>query len=296
MLDAKPRMLTNLDWINTRDDLRLLRSIKYGVPGTAMTPWGDLTSSLQRIQLVIFIRSLTSEKELRESLTQTLYGTFSSDESKVQKARIEEYAALDNVQNKYDQIKKELQRVSRQVENGEKSPEEAVKLYQSQLATSEDLKKHKALDQTLTQLIDLISKESDLYQSIGSAMIGMNLSEDLYKNYLELVALNQNRISEQKDDVLSFTASDAKKREELIKPIVKFLDEKIDELEKKQVLASGKLPSPEKDADMRELNTVIAKYTKFRAKLLSGLDEVSAYQKQEKQLVDDYQQQKSLKK
>ena len=59
---AKPRMLTNLDWIRSRDDLRLLRSIKYGVPGTAMTPWGDLTSSLQRLQLVIFIRSLSEEK------------------------------------------------------------------------------------------------------------------------------------------------------------------------------------------------------------------------------------------
>ena len=41
MQDAKPRMLTNLDWENSRDDLRLLRSIKYGVPGTAMVPWGD---------------------------------------------------------------------------------------------------------------------------------------------------------------------------------------------------------------------------------------------------------------
>lgn len=63
MFDAKPRMLTNLDWIKTRDDLRLLRSIKYGVAGTSMTPWGDLTSSLQRLQLVIFIRTLSQEKE-----------------------------------------------------------------------------------------------------------------------------------------------------------------------------------------------------------------------------------------
>ena len=55
MKEAKPRMLINLDWGEYRDDLRLLRSIKYGVPGTAMTPWGDLTSSLQRLQLVIFI-------------------------------------------------------------------------------------------------------------------------------------------------------------------------------------------------------------------------------------------------
>lgn len=34
MQEAKPRILTNLDWITSRDDLRLLRSIKYGVPRT----------------------------------------------------------------------------------------------------------------------------------------------------------------------------------------------------------------------------------------------------------------------
>jgi hypothetical protein len=59
MQEAKPRMLTNLDWLRSHDDLRILRSIKYGVPGTSMTPWGDLTNSLQRLQLVMFIRSLT---------------------------------------------------------------------------------------------------------------------------------------------------------------------------------------------------------------------------------------------
>lgn len=61
MSDAKPRMLTNRDWLESHDDLRLLRSIKYGVAGTSMTPWGDLTSPLQRLQLVVFIRSLSGE-------------------------------------------------------------------------------------------------------------------------------------------------------------------------------------------------------------------------------------------
>jgi len=76
MQEAKPRMLTNLDWINSRDDLRLLRSIKYGVPGTSMTPWGDLTSSIQRLQLVIFIRSLSKEREQRGLLSEAMYQVF----------------------------------------------------------------------------------------------------------------------------------------------------------------------------------------------------------------------------
>ena len=65
MKDAKPRMLTNREWLSSKDDLDLLRSIKYGVPGTAMTPWGDQTDPLQRLQLVIFIRSLTELPEKR---------------------------------------------------------------------------------------------------------------------------------------------------------------------------------------------------------------------------------------
>lgn len=76
MSEAKPRMLTNLDWISSRDDLRLLRSIKYGIPGTAMTPWGDLTSAKQRLQLVMFIRSLSKEALLRRKLTDALYQAF----------------------------------------------------------------------------------------------------------------------------------------------------------------------------------------------------------------------------
>lgn len=78
MQDAKPRMLTNLEWLNSRDDLRLLRSIKYGVAGTSMTPWGDQTNPLQRLQLVVFIRSLSAENERRAALRDALYEAFDS--------------------------------------------------------------------------------------------------------------------------------------------------------------------------------------------------------------------------
>lgn len=87
MYDAKPRMLTNLDWISSRDDLRLLRSIKYGVAGTSMTAWGDLTSSLQRLQLVIFIRSLSQGNRERREVTDALYKSFSHTEYLLQRAR-----------------------------------------------------------------------------------------------------------------------------------------------------------------------------------------------------------------
>lgn len=73
MSDAKPRILTNIHWLDTRDDLRLLRSIKYGVPGTSMVAWGDATSMLQRLQLTLYIRHLSKELKRRDELTQALY-------------------------------------------------------------------------------------------------------------------------------------------------------------------------------------------------------------------------------
>lgn len=92
MTDAKPRMLINLDWLNSRDDLRLLRSIKYGVPGTAMTPWGDLTNIQQRLQLVMYIRSLSFEKERRRQLIQAVYGAFEmkKHEIEIERAKVQD--------------------------------------------------------------------------------------------------------------------------------------------------------------------------------------------------------------
>lgn len=80
MIEAKPRMLSNLDWIDTKDDLYILRSIKYGAAGTSMTPWGDFTSPLQRIQLAIFIRELSKDRALRERLSTLLYQAFDEPE------------------------------------------------------------------------------------------------------------------------------------------------------------------------------------------------------------------------
>lgn len=79
MNEAKPRMLVNLDWLESHDDLRLLRSIKFGIPGTSMTPWGDFSSSLQRLQVVIYIRSLSQGKAQKREMEHALYQIFNTE-------------------------------------------------------------------------------------------------------------------------------------------------------------------------------------------------------------------------
>lgn len=84
MYDAKPRMLTNINWLESRDDLRLLQSIKYGVPGTSMQAWGDQTSMNQRLQLVAYIRSLSFETEMRKQIAGALYDSFDKEFSAIE--------------------------------------------------------------------------------------------------------------------------------------------------------------------------------------------------------------------
>lgn len=68
MKEAKPRMLTNIHWLSHKDDVRLLRSLKFGVPGTAMISFADVTTPIQRLQLVVLIRSLSIESRMRETI------------------------------------------------------------------------------------------------------------------------------------------------------------------------------------------------------------------------------------
>ena len=88
MVEAKPRMFTNLPWIQSRDDVRLLRSIKYGIAGTAMTPWGDQTTSKQRMQLTMLVRDFTRGALERERLEEVIYKVFDKRQLKLEEARI----------------------------------------------------------------------------------------------------------------------------------------------------------------------------------------------------------------
>ncbi len=134
MSDAKPMMLTNLNWIRTRDDLRLLRSIKYGVPGTAMTPWGDFTSSLLRMQLVIFIRSLTEEQDQQAKLSTALYETFATALQTIDEARLAESRLIQKYRQQYEEALAIQKRNTEQAEKGALPLVDAVKAYELYLS------------------------------------------------------------------------------------------------------------------------------------------------------------------
>ncbi|MEI8365867.1 MAG: c-type cytochrome, partial [Parachlamydiaceae bacterium] len=194
MFDAKPRMLTNFDWLKSRDDLRLLRSIKYGVHGTAMTPWGDLTSSLQRLQLVIYIRSLSAEKEQRDALLAALYASFDVEMSQVELARIQEYSVLESLQQEIMSVEKE-RRENEKKQDGKQSLDATVELYKKQLQLTGQAAAHKAVDDQLVKLKDAISQQRDLYQGIGSEFISVGADQAVWQKFLQLIALQGGRFT-----------------------------------------------------------------------------------------------------
>lgn len=284
MQESKPRMLINLDWINTRDDLRLLRSIKYGVPGTAMTPWGDLTSSLQRMQLVIFIRSLTLDRERREGILSTVYKAFETALLNIDNARIEEYIALDKLQRLYQSEQLKQTALEGQVQQGLATPEAAAEIYKNEFKLLNQISQQQAIDQLFINLKEEVKREMDLYQNLGLDLIAKVEDEKVIKSFINLIALNEGRYTVEKGELaIHIDANKEQQAVELDREINKYFSERIASLQKEKQLAEGKLPSPQRTNEVTRLNPEIATMIKLKNKFATDLEE--AKRSRQKQIV-----------
>lgn len=270
MREAKPRMLVNIDWGNSRDDLRWLRSIKYGVQGTSMNPWGDLTSSLQRMQLVIYLRSLTRENRQREVLTETLYQTYEHALLTVEEARIGEYKKLDEAQKKLEELSDEREAYYNKLETGGKSSEAAGKVYEQELQAVAALRGRQEIDQTLKDLITQIQKEKDSYLSVGLSLLGKFESEEIYTNLYTIIRDNQERFSYKDGKLL---ANFDPKQEEAMAAEGQKLIARIS-----QVIGTKQ-------------GTEAESYVKIKNRVISGLQEAVRARKSQQNLFNKYSEQ-----
>lgn len=275
MIDAKPRMLTNLDWIKMHDDMRLLRSIKYGVPGTAMTPWGDLTTSLQRLQLVIFIRSLSREKDRREALVEKLYEAFETSEQQIEDARFQSYLALESTEQKYQQLKEKQTQTARLAEEEKDSIQDALTLYKQQLEMEKVLKQERKIDRTFIELKQLISNERQIYQNIGYDMLSANVDSTIWSDYIKIISSIKPPFKLVDGKLTPSSEQSSDEIQQLVDLIVTKLDANITALKSDKIIVEGKLSSPAKEAELRSLTAQIEKNEKIKAKFLSGLEEVA---------------------
>lgn len=272
MLDAKPRMLINLDWIKSRDDLRLLSSIKYGIPGTAMTPWGDLTNSLQRLQLVMFIRSLNNENTLRDQLTESLYSAFAKPLDNIETDRIEGVRALEETKKKINKLKIVQDNVLSEKDPSSDLIDEALNKYKEQLTLTSLLKHDEVNDQQLLELKKLVKQQEEMYRDIGIELLRSDVDPSDWNKFIAILQSNS------KDRTLS------KESLEQVQQIIASYENKItnSQLEKQKI--SGKIASANRSNEIKELDAQISTYTKAKQKLQTSFDEIKRIQQKEKSL------------
>lgn len=271
MQDAKPRMLTNLDWANTHDDIYMLRSIKYGVPGTSMTPWGDFTSSLQRLQLVMFIRSLTEDTQRRDMLASAIYQAFDTMQYTIESARINEYTTLESIQKKYDDSKEKLANFQNDILTGKAQAKDATPFLEKEFELHTQLQHAQLADSLFVDLKAKVKAESDLYQEMGKALINRNIDDSTLQTYLQLIKLvGENRFS-MKDKHLQYAPVPEEKIADAGKKIIANINLKIEQLSKEKKIEDGKIPTNDISKNISHLTAEINEYTKLKNLMISNL-------------------------
>jgi mono/diheme cytochrome c family protein len=269
MSDAKPRMFTNAIWGRTRDDLRLLRSIKYGVPGTSMVPWGDLTSSLQRLQLVIYIRHLSENIEAKDELSEALYQAFDKDAAVIRNARIQQYASVNAAKAAYESVKQRREELDKQIRAKPTLATEAVSTYEREIQTLNALHRAEAADQRFRDLLNALASEETLYERTGKALLNAQVDPDVFAAFLALIRLNNDRY-QISDGQLQMQAKPTREDQEVImQKIFAVLDQKIQALNSERQSVKGQITSAEQREALRDIDTKIKNLEKLKNELTS---------------------------
>jgi len=265
MEDAKPRMLINLEWLDRRDDLRLLRSIKYGVPGTAMTPWGDQTTSLQRLQLVMYIRSLSEASLQREHLSSSLYQAFEKP-----RLALIDFSASHSLQE--DEVKKRFKKVDSALQalnfDYEKTAESKIlALTKERLELLKKLQMFKEKTALIEEGIAVLEEEQKRLENTGTLIYSTIPS--IFPSYLTWIKRSAPSLVFSSGKL--FLLDPSPKTEE-----IHFLKEKtlasLNELQMQLIEEFGKLPSTKREQKIEKINSAISSFKK----VLNGLTNAEA--------------------
>lgn len=288
MQEAKPRVLTNLDWIRSRDDLRLLRSIKYGVPGTSMTPWGDQTNALQRMQLVLFIRSLTEEIDRRQQLLEAAYEAFDPPQFLIDRVRLDQSQRLVQLQRQEQELKDHQTTLERQITQGQASPEGVIKLYEQSLKLAQQVKAVKQQDEQLAQLKEALKKQKELYINLGVGLMTKNISDEAWQTYLSLLQLNQERYRLQNGQLkIAEGAEVASRIRFLQKGLIAAIDQKLEEEQQQKKTLQGRIASAQIQEELEAVESEMISYRTLRTKVSTDIEEalrlMNLFQKSQKE-------------
>jgi len=273
MEDAKPRMLTNLDWIGSRDDLRLLRSIKYGVPGTSMTAFGDTTAAFQRMQLVVYIRELSREPKERKDLKSKLYQIYSKSEQVLIDALSENEKELSKKEGEVKQLKKLLSGPKLLTEGDESGGllQEKYQIMQSLEQQVTSLKKKKKL---LFELKTIITEEQEIRFTLGNILINKEGADPIIDEYIELVSLEQEHYVFEDGELKAASFENREKKQKAVySEIVSFVKDKVDTLDAQIEQVDTRMASKNKDQALEELQADRVGWDRIQKEIISSFSE-----------------------
>lgn len=289
MQEAKPRMLTDLDWLDTHDDLYLLRSIKYGVPGTAMTPWGDQTNSLLRMQLVMYIRNLSEAAKKLQKLEEALYNAFDEEDFKVDTARVNEVKVITQTQKNLAAAQEKQQQLFIASQTQPAKQVEALEAYQKQLELSEKLNRENKKDNFLVKLKELLAKERKIYKDLGASLLASKIDGQVPQNFLQIINLLNERFTLQNNALQMHQESEREvKIKELKKKIIQEIDLQKAQLEEDKRLAEAKINSPEREAELNDIQAQLKTLGEYKDKTENGFQEAYNLRQQQANLVKKY--------
>jgi mono/diheme cytochrome c family protein len=284
MTEAKPRMLNNLNWLHTRDDLRLLRSIKYGVPGTAMTPWGDQTTSLLRMQLVMYIRTLSEQADHRSELLSALYHTYDRSIQTVTLARKDSSEKLSQTEKTYYKLLTARREANQSVAEGKLSPEQAAEIYKTELQALSQLNSLRNVDKTYEDIRLSLLKQKDMMLNLGSKIINNLQTIPLLETYIKAIHLGSDNFTLTKNGLVVELGDDAEKREQYKNEIIAFIDQKISGFLKKAEELEKLPEEPETQKNLHALKADQDNLLKIKYRVISDFAELNRMDIQQVQL------------
>lgn len=193
MFDAKPRILTNIHWLDTRDDLHLLRVIKYGVPGTSMVAWGDATTMLQRLQLTLYIRHLSSQLKARDELAQALYEAFELPSQQIEVLRGTRFASIPLMESEQRQLHAKRLALETSGKLNLEQETTALKFYQEEQALEIQLDMKRSEDAQFIALMKLLAQEKTLNETMGKFLLNNHVDQRIWQQFLSVVREQEGR-------------------------------------------------------------------------------------------------------
>lgn len=291
MQEAKPRMLTNLDWLETHDDLYLLRSIKYGVPGTSMTPWGDQTTSLLRMQLVMFIRSLTDDAKNYQMQNEILYQAFDAADYQIDTARVNQIHTIETLEKQFNQVKDQQQQLFKETVLQSEKQKEAVAAYEKQLSLSEQIQIEKNKDRLLVQVKEMLAKEKKIYKDLGSTLLANKMDGKIPDLFLESVGLLDGRFTIiDQHLVVKDSGEMEQKIHDLKGKIVNEINQKIALLNESRTQAQAQIQSFNRDQTIKEIDSQIKSLNDYKEKIEIGFQEAQQLRQKQIRLIQQFNQ------